>query len=65
MYEPEYEKENFQQSDNLPELSNEDKNNIQLPVTQEEMLMALQEMQNDKGQDIDGLLTKLQTFCSI
>ena len=54
LYELEYEKEFFPQSHDIPNLSDKDKNKLQEPITQKEMLTALKGMQNDKSPGIEG-----------
>ena len=62
LHEPEYEKEFFPQSHDIPKLSDKDKNKLQQPITQKEMLTALKGMQNDKSPGIDGLPTEFYKF---
>ena len=62
LHEPEYEKEFFPQSHDIPKLSDKDKNKLQQPITQKEMLTAIKGMQNDKSPGIDGLPTEFYKF---
>ena len=62
LHELEYEKEFFPQSHDIPKLSDKDKNKLQQPITQKEMLTALKGMQNEKSPGIDGLPTEFYKF---
>ena len=52
----------FPQSDDIPKLSDEDKNNLQQTVTTNEMLMALREMENGKTSCSNGLPIEFYNF---
>ena len=53
IYDPQYEKEFFPQSEHIPRILKEDRDNLEKPITQEEMLQALKGMQNDKSPGLD------------
>ena len=40
-YDPQYEKEFFPQSEDIPRILNEDRDHLEKPITQEEMLQVL------------------------
>ena len=62
IYDPQYEKEFFPQSEHIPRILKEDRHNLEKPITQEEMLQALKGMQNDKSPGLDGFPAEFYKF---
>ena len=54
MYDPQYEQEFFPQSEDIPRISEEDRDILGKPITQEEILQALKGKQNDKSSGLGG-----------
>ena len=61
IYGPQYEKEFFPQSED-PRMLKEDRENLEKPITQEEMLQALKGIQNDKSPGLDGFPAEFYKF---
>ena len=61
-YDPQYEKEFFPQSEHIPRILKEDRDNLEKPITQEEMLQALKGMQNDKSPGLDEFPAEFYKF---
>ena len=49
----------FPQSKDIPSISEEDRDNLGKPITQEEMLKALKGIQNGKRPSLDGFPVEL------
>ena len=46
----------------IPRILKEDRDNLEKPITQEEMLQALKGMQNDKSSGLDGFPAEFYKF---
>ena len=62
IHDPQYKKEFFPQSQGVPRILKEDRDNLGKPIAQEEMLQALKGMQNDKSLGQDGFPAELYKF---
>ena len=62
IYSPQKEKEFFPQSEDIPRVLKEDRDNLEKTITQEEMLQALKGNQNDKSPSLDGFPAELYNF---
>ena len=60
MYDPKYEEELLPQSEDIPRILEEDRDNLGKPIIKEEMLQALKRMQNDKIPGLDRLPARYQ-----
>ena len=62
IFAPQYEKEFLAQSEDIPRILKEDRDNLEKPITQEEIIQALRGMQNDKSPGLDGFPAEFYKF---
>ena len=62
IYDPQYKKEFFPQSEDIPRMLKEDIDNLEKSITEEEMLQVLKGMQNDKSPGLDGFPAEFYKF---